>query len=191
MKRSERCKWGFTSKDEAKLRKSLRGCKNVNLLRPIGVDIRLGKGLPNDWEQAENWLKDEIEKLGHKLSVYFKPNDLSFLPRSKRKLGLGFSVVKLDFETFRNPLGGLSSKEVLSNRPIRPGLEIAYFLALNPQIFTKMDGTEIPYLQAPGLVVYGTGMPLFYHDDDEHFYIMPSWHDANNCSKYTSMAAYN
>jgi len=189
MKRSKLCKWGFTSKDAAKLRKRLKGYEHENPYMPIGVDIWLGRDLQYNWLQVTDWLRDEVMTSGHKLLVFFKSSDLSFLPGCGRKSGLGLSIVKLDFKTFWNPLESLSDKKVLSNRPIWPGLEIAWFLALNPQIFTNMDGAIIPYLQAPGLVVYETGMPSFYHD--EHFvYIMPNWHDNSSRSKFVSTAAY-
>lgn len=188
MDRSDKCGWGFTSQDADILSANLQDHESP--MRPTGVDIWLGNDLQYNWQQAVDWLREEVKTLGHKLLVFFKPISLSFLPNCERQLGLNLDVVKLDFKTFWNPSEGLSSKKVLSNRSIWPGLEIAWFLALNPQVFMNMDGKTIPYIQAPGLVVYQSGMPSFYHD--EHFVsIMPSWHDAdNNCSKFTSMAAY-
>jgi len=159
MERSELRQWGFTQGDVSELVRVLKDHQGISNL--TAVNIWLGHRLSYNWEEATLWLTDEMRKLGCDLQTYFGRGKLSFLPgselRGSRKLG----VTNLDFSDFREVGESQSPHKLRTIQKSWPGLEIAWFLALNPQVFISMDGKEAPCIFAPGLTHNAVGMPHF------------------------------
>lgn len=159
MARSELRHWGFTQDDADKLEHALKDHRGVSKL--TAVNIWLGYRLDHNWHEAMLWLTDEINKLGCDVQTYFGKGKLSFLPGSERRGSRELSVFDLDLSDFREVGESISPRELRSVRESWPGLEIAWFLALNPQVFVAMDGKKIPCIFAPGLTHNSVGMPHF------------------------------
>ncbi|HUC96491.1 MAG TPA: hypothetical protein VMR16_02375 [Candidatus Saccharimonadales bacterium] len=175
MARSQSRAWGFTPADANKLNAKLRD--HDGPLTPTGVSIWLGDNLSYNWVEMLAWIKDEVEKLGFTFQDNFSFDRLSFYPGSevtgKRKL----DVVDLDLATFWDSTNGVIPRKVRPTRPKWPGLKVATLLALNPQVYVAMDGETIPYMLAPGLVVYSDDLPGFYRFD-RVVYVTDSWDGA-------------
>lgn len=144
-------------------------------LEPTSIKLWLGGDLAYNVAEALAWLKDELEAAGIDLEWYnyLEGVSLSWFPGSEMSGGPSLAITKLDFQTFWDRTNGVVPNEVRPKRPYWPGLEVIWFLALNPQYCELMDGETIPFLLAPGLVVDSGLVPsfrrngrLFYADSD-------------------------
>ena len=155
------------------------------LLLPTGIKLTLGRGLQHDWEVGMKILAYELDKLGVRFTEYFDASRLSYFAGSEPEHpdGVELDVALLDLQTFWDPRSGIVPREVrkqLKGQPM-PGLEVVWFLALNPQVFLAMDGKTMPYLWAAGLVVDSDSLPYFGRDSDGAFVLDGwdglQWHD--------------
>lgn len=165
MERSDQRGWGFQKFDALHL--ALKLNKHSNLLTPTSVNIWLGKDLAHNWLEAIFWIKDRVELLNYDLQLFFESSQLSFLNGSApHKNGqIGMNVVELDLKTFWGHIdNSIPWWHTQSNNISWPSLEIAWLLALNPQIFIGMDGKTIPYLLASGLTIDENDIPCFHRD---------------------------
>ena len=165
MARSDERKWGLTKYNARSFAISLKD--HSSSLMPTGVNIWLGKSLEFNWTEAMIWLRDEVEALGHNFKISFDPSRLNYKSKFKRRSDCGLYAVRLDIGTYWNPVNGIAPWDVLRNSsvPIWPDLAVPFTLALNPQVFTKMDGKTIPYMWAPGLVIDSNSLPMFCRDE--------------------------
>jgi hypothetical protein len=134
-------------------------------LLPTSISLTLGKSLQHDWEVVMEILKYEVEKLGVPFKEYFDASCLSYSPGSEPSESKVPQLVPalLDIGRFWDTDNGVVPRKVreqLKGRPL-PGLEVAWLLALNPQVFLAMDGKTIPFLCAAGLVVYSDDLLCF------------------------------
>ena len=148
------------------------------LLLPTGIKLTLGRGLQHDWEVGMKILAYELDKLGVRFTEYFDASRLSYFAGSEPEHpdGVELDVALLDLQTFWDPRSGIVPREVrkqLKGQPM-PGLEVVWFLALNPQVFLAMDGKTMPYLWAAGLVVDSDSRPYFGRDSDGAF-VLDGW----------------
>ena len=165
MERSDEREWGFQKFDAIKL--ALKLTEHANLLTPTSVNIWLGKNLAHNWLEAIFWIKDGVESLNYDLKVFFESTQLSFLQGSQpTKNGqIGMDAVVLDLKTFWGHIdNGIPWWHNQPTNIVWPGLEVAWLLALNPQIFIGMDGKTIPYLLASGLTIDENDIPCFHRD---------------------------
>lgn len=165
MARSELRHWGFTQDDADRLAVALKDHRGVSNL--TAVNIWLGHRLDYNWREAMLWLTDEMNKLDCGLQTYFGKGKLSFLPGSERRGSRELNAVNLDLSDFRVVGESVGPRELRSVRKSWPGLEIAWFLALNPQALAVMDGKKAPCIFAPGLIHNAVGMPHFSCDNRE------------------------
>ena len=123
-------------------------------LEPTGVMLWLGRDLAYNWAEALAWLKDELEAANLDLTWYnyLENAAIAFYEGSEQEGNPNAGLVGLDFHTFWDRQNGVVPREVRPKRPNWPGLEVVWFLALNPQYCARMDGGTIPFLTAPGLV---------------------------------------
>jgi len=165
MKRNDKRNWGLTMYNVKCFMLYLK--KHRSSLNPTGVNIWLGKGLVYNWTEAMFWLKDELEALNHDFKISFDTSRIKFRSNFKRRSDCGLFAVKLDVGTYWNPVNGIAPWDILRSSSIKvwPDLSIPFTLALNPQVFTKMDGKTIPYMWAPGLVIDSNNLPVFYRDE--------------------------
>lgn len=189
LKRSDERGWGFTKSDVMDFDSKLS--IHSNSLRPIGVDIWLGKDLEINWSEAISWLSDEVSALSYDLQIYFKPSQVSFMPNCEKKGRKSLNEVGLDLATFWDPICGISPFKIKKTKPIWPGLEIVWLLALNPQVFINMDGLNIPYLIVPGLSIDSVCLPCFYNDSNVHkVHAFCDWNDGRQW-KSASMVTFD
>ncbi len=170
MARSRLRGWGFTKKQSAALAANLTD--HAGRLRPTGVTIRLGKGLEHDRAEAIAWLEDEAKACGFAFEDYTGPGRTSFYvgsEQSEQEDTKCLGPVGLDLETYWDPTDGVVPSEVRRLQRFWPGLEVAWLLALNPQVYVKMDGTIIPFMLASGLVVGSGSLPRFLRDGRKAF----------------------
>lgn len=145
-------------------------------LLPTGITCTLGKGLQHDWKVVMRVIKYELQKRDVKFTEYFDASRLSYFPGSEpvKTKTPQLGVALLDLETFWDPQNGVMPREARRQRSRWPGLEVAWLLALNPQVAIMMDGKAVPYMFAPGLVVGRGSLPVFSRDDRE-VYVNGVW----------------
>lgn len=156
-------------------------------LEPTGIKLWLGHNLAYNWAEALAWLKDELVAADIDLQWYnyLEDSAITFYEGSEQEGGPNAGLVGLDFHTFWDRPHAPVPKEVRPKRPNWPGLEVVWFLALNPQCCALMDSETIPFLTAPGLVVVVVGserVPVFGRDECG-FYVNSlradgRWHNA-------------
>lgn len=138
---------------------------HLDLLHPTGMSLWLGHDLYFNWEEVMVCLKLEVEAVGRKFKPHFESNRLSFSPKSEQSGKRKLTVALLDLETYWKP-----TEDVRSIGDIReiekrlPGLEVAWLLALNPEVYLAIDYETVPGLLAAGLVVNSNLVPVFGHD---------------------------
>lgn len=140
-------------------------------LQPTGISLTLGKGLRHDWEVVMKVLEYELQKLGVKFTEYFDASRLSYFPGSEpaKAKTPQLEGALLDLQTFWDLQNGVMPREARRQRSRWPGLEVAWLLALNPEVFLAMNGETIPFMWATGLVVDSGRLPYFYRDSDGAF----------------------
>lgn len=150
---------------------------HLDPLHPTGISLWLGRDLPFNWEEVMACLKLEVEALGVKFnSDYFTSKQLSFFPGSEQSGKRKLTVALLDLQTYWNPTDGVVPNKVRGIEKRLPGLEVAWLLALNPEVYLAIDYETIPGLIAAGLVVVSVYVPLFGRDSVEA-YVGGHWAD--------------
>jgi len=160
--RNDLCHWGLSSKQITEFGASLK--PHLGELQPSGLLLWLGHTLKYNWEQVVAWLSDEIEALGGFLPVFIRSDLVAFWPGFEMDGPARLRPVWLDMATTWHPSEGLIPAEVRMNRGLDlAGLELAWTLALSPQILLAIDGRMFPAMLAAGLMVDSTGVPNFDH----------------------------
>ncbi len=173
--------WGLTKAQITAFAATL--VDHLDPLHPTGISLWLGRDLPFNWEEAMACLKLEVEALGEKFKPYFESNRISFFPGSEQSGKRKLTVALLDLQTYWNPTDGVVPNEVRKIEKRLPGLEVAWLLALNPEVYLAIDYKTIPGLVATGLVVDSDGVPFFVRDSDEA-YVDDYWAD-NHWNDYS------
>lgn len=155
--------WGLTDKQIDAFAKEVRAKPHIDVLYPTAVTLRLGKGRQHDWYESLLWIQEWLASEN-------KPFEQSGSCVSVQYLGgqeLGgkspeLSVALLDLVTYQNwRKFGATPAKARDHRQLWPGMEIPWFLALNPEYYKKLGQTNWPYLWAPGLVARSNLMPVF------------------------------
>lgn len=158
--RNDLCGWGLTSAQISLFGSSLN--PHADLLKPAGLSLWLGRDLKYNWVQAVAWLEDEIRALDSLLRIYISSDRVTFWPGCEIKGPARLRPVRLDMSTTWHPSEGLIPAKVRLNRDMDlAGLEVAWTLALSPQIYLAIDGRMFPAMLAAGLAVDTTGVPTF------------------------------
>ena len=146
--------------------------------QPTGISLTLGNGLKGDRKIVQEILKYELSKLGVAFTDYIGKNDRSVKyhqgsePEKGKKPQLG--VALLDLGRFWDPQNGVIVREVrqqLADQRL-PGLEVDWLMALNAQVFARIDYETMPGLLAPGLVVDPGGSVPVFDRDSEGAYVL-------------------
>lgn len=159
--------WGLTKAQITTFARNL--VDHLDPLHPTGISLWLGRDLPYNWEEVMACLKLEVEALGEKFTPYVGAGRVSFFPGSEQTGGRKLTVALLDLQTYWNPTDGVVSNEVRKIEKRLPGLEVAWLLALNPQVYVAIDYETIPGFIAAGVVVSSVHVPLFERDSGEAF----------------------
>lgn len=158
--RNDLCRWGLSSSQIRTFGASLTD--HLDPLQPTGLRMWLGRDLEHNWEQAVAWLGDELGARGKRFRTFVDPSRVSFYPGSTLGGPPSLVPVRLDLEYGWNRHDGLIPGNLRLNRGlVLAGLEIAWTLALSPQIHLAIDGRTFPGMLAAGLVVDSTGVPNF------------------------------
>jgi len=159
--------WGLTKPEITAFVNSL--VDHLDFLHPTGISLWLGRDLPFNWEEAMACLMLEVVLLGEKFKPYFESTQLSFFPGSEQSGGPSLGVALLDLQTYWNPTDGEFPDKVRGIEKRLPGLEVAWLLALNPELYLAIDYGVIPGLIAAGLVVESDSAPFFERGSDEAY----------------------
>ncbi len=151
--------WGLTKTQIITFAKNL--VDHLDPLHPTGISLWLGRDLSFNWEEVMACLQMEVEALGEKFTPYVGVEQVSFFPGSEQAGGRKLTVALLDLQTYWNPTNGVVPNEVRKIEKRLPGLEVAWLLALNPQVYVAIDYETTPGFIAAGLVVDSDGVPCF------------------------------
>lgn len=165
LKRSCERGWGFTPYETEKLADDMHDHYNhSDPLLPTSANIWLGGSIRYNWSEAMEWISDELKKRKCSFQVCFNYKKLSFLLGNERKGSPKLSPVGLDLHKFwdRSRYCAPENKRAPSER--WPALEVAWLIALNPDVYMAMDGIYVPYMMAYGLVIGDDGIPCFYYN---------------------------
>lgn len=176
MARSELRGWGFTELDACKLADSLRNHDHFGDLYPVSVRMWLGNDLMFNWSELMLWIEDEISASNCGFNSYLDVRQLAFLPGSEISGERSLDVVDLDLQTFWDKDKGIMPINARATRDKWPSLEVAVMLALNPQVYTMIDGNTVPGMLSSGLVVDSICLPNFSRDNCE-VYVHDRWRD--------------
>lgn len=173
--------WGLTKTQITTFARTL--VDHLDPLRPTGISLWLGRDLPYNWEEVMACLEHEVTALGENFTPYVGAERVSFFPGSEQIGGRKLTVALLDLATYWNPTDGVVPNEVRKIEKRLPGLEVAWLLALNPQVYLAVDYEAIPGLIAAGLVVDSGSVPSFERDSDGA-YVSDYWSDLgwSDCS---------
>lgn len=149
--------WGFTKTQIDAFAASL--VDHVGPLQPTGISLWLGRDLQYNWNEAMAWLRDEVTARNDEFRTYFESRQVSFFPGSEQSGKRKLTVALLDLATYWNPTNGVVPDEVRTKEAKLPGLEVAWLLALSPQVYPTIDYKTIPGLIAAGLVVGSGSVP--------------------------------
>jgi hypothetical protein len=159
--------WGLTKAQIDSFAATLKD--HAGPLLPTGISLWLGRNLQYNWDEAMAWLNDEVSARNEKFKPYFDASRLSFYPGSEQSGKRKLTAVGLDIDVLWDRTNGFSPKGTRPHRATWPGLEVAWLLALNPQVYLGIDYETIPAFWAPGLVVGSDSVPYFSHGTDEAF----------------------
>jgi hypothetical protein len=158
---------------------------------PTGISLMLGKGIQCDWKVAMQVLQYELSKVG----VLFKDcldSKVSYYSGSEEPIKGGEPQVDVALlDTTWTPTSDIvpcQMHEQYQGQPL-PGLEVAWLMALNPQIFNTIDHETVPAFLAPGLVSCANSVPVFDRGDfdgegeDDMPFVGDVWFDdeVNDC----------
>lgn len=166
--------WGLTKAQITTFARTL--VDHLDPLHPTGISLWLGRDLPYNWEEVMACLEHEVTAVGEKFTPYFGAERVSFFPGSERCGGRRLAVALLDLATYWNPTDSVVPYEVRKIEKRLPGLEVAWLLALNPQVYLAIDYKTIPGLIAAGLVVDSDRVPGFRRDSGGA-YVSGGWAD--------------
>lgn len=162
--------WGLTKAQIAAFAANLVDHDHLDPLHPTGISLWLGHDLPYNCEEVMACLRHEVEALGEKFKQPINSSRVSFLSGSEQTGGSNLTVALLDLATYWTPIDGVVPNEIRKIEKRLPGLEVAWLLALNPQVYLAIDYYEtIPGLIAAGLVVDSDLVPCFGSSLDETF----------------------
>ena len=164
--------WGLTKAQITTFARNL--VDHLGPLHPTGISLWLGRDLPYNWEEVMACLEHEVEALGKRFTPYVNAERVSFFPGSEQSGGRKLTVALLNLATYWDPTDGVIPDEVRKIEKRLPGLEVAWLLALNPQVYLAIDYETIPGLIAAGVVVGSVSVPIFERDSDEA-YVSNSW----------------
>ena len=164
--------WGLTKAQITTFARNL--VDHLDLLHPTGISLWLGRDLPYNWEEVMACLEHEVEALGKRFTPYVNAERVSFFPGSEQSGGRRLAVALLDLATYWNPTDSVIPYEVRKIEKRLPGLEVAWLLALNPQVYLAIDYEATPGLIAAGLVVDSAFVPSFERGSDEA-YVYDFW----------------
>lgn len=139
---------------------------HANPHQPTGISMTFGRGLMCDWKIAMRILGYEVQKIGGHFIDYTDDTEVSYYqgaePTNDEPLGLG--VALLDIGRFWDRERGVDVRTIRAHmsRRFLPALEVAWLLALNPQVYVAMDGKTVPYMWAPDLVVRSPGNAAYF-----------------------------
>lgn len=165
--------WGLTKTHITTFARTL--VDHLDPLHPTGISLWLGRDLPYNWEEVMACLEYEVTAVGEKFTPYFGAERVSFFPGSERCGGRKLAVALLDLATYWNPTDSVVPKEVSKIEKRLPGLEVAWLLALNPQVYLAIDYETIPGLIAAGLVVDSDYVPFFERGSDGAYVSGARW----------------
>ncbi len=149
---------------------------HLDLLHPTGISLWLGRDLSFNWEEVTACLKLEVEALGKKFGLYIESDRLSFFPGSEQSGKPRLDVALLDIQTYVGTTSGVVPSEIRKIKKRLPGLEVAWLLALNPQVYLAIDYKTIPGFIAAGLVVDSVFVSYFAYDSGAYVGVL--WADA-------------
>lgn len=172
--RSKLRDWGLTKAQINSLAANL--VDHAGPLQPTGISLWLGRDLAYNWAEAMAWLHDEVTALGEKFTPYVGAGRVSFFSGRRQIGGRKLTVALLDLQTYWDPTDGVVLNEVRKSGKRLPGLEVAWLLALNPQVYAGIDYETIPGFIAAGLVVGSDSVPVFGRDSDGAF-VLDYWSD--------------
>lgn len=154
--------WGLTKAQITTFARTL--VDHLDPLHPTGISLWLGRDLQYNWEEVMACLKHEVTAVGEKFTSDVGAERVSFFPGSEQTGGRKLTVALLDLQTYWNPTDSVVPSEVRKIEKRLPGLEVAWLLALNPQVYLAIDYETIPGLIAAGLVVGFGYVPGFRRD---------------------------
>lgn len=167
MARSELRGWGFTDEHAEQLCQQLAGRDHAGPLVPVGITIWREGNLAHNWAESLAWWNDEMKAIGLEPVDYLSELEPKLYPNRESSLRPMLEACDLDFQAFWNPQDGVVPRDVRNAHPMRkwPALEVIDLLALNPHYAALMNGDDIPFLMAAGLVVRSGYVPSFYRGD--------------------------
>lgn len=166
--------WGLTKTQITTFARTL--VDHLDPLHPTGISLWLGRDLLYNWEEVMACLEHEVTALGEKFTPYVGAERVSFFPGSEQSGGRKLAVALLDLATYWNPTDGVVPNEVRKIEKRLPGLEVAWLLALNPQVYLAIDYGAIPGLVAAGLIV-GSGCVPDFGRDSAGACVLDGWAD--------------
>lgn len=133
--------------------------------QPTSITLTLGKGLQHDRKVVRQILKYELNKIGVAFTDYSEDAPTSYFPGSEpadsKQPSLGTALLDIGrFWDSKNGVAPRAVREQFRGQPL-PALEVAWLLALNPQVYAAMDGKTVPFMWAPGLVIRSGGVACF------------------------------
>ncbi len=161
-------------------------------LRPMGIQLWLGRTLEYNMIEALAWLTDELRGLGSSLVFDFEPGLIKFYPGCSFEGPPFMKATTLDLMRHWDPVGGAHLQN-LDTTVGCPGLEVIWLLALNPQVALAMNGKNVPYMIAPGLLVgppHENAGALWFMGDDGEGNLRATYDLGNTSFANTSIVTY-
>lgn len=151
--------WGLTGQQIDDFANTL--VDHAGPLQPTGISLWLGRDLAYNWAEVMACFEHEVWTPGTKFAQYVNPvySGLSFLPGSEQSGEPQLSVALLDLATYWDPTNGVSPSKVRAKESRLPGLEVAWLLALNREVYRSIDCRRIPGMIAAGLDTTILGHP--------------------------------
>lgn len=174
--RAELRGWKLPQEQLDALKVQLETLDHASDFQPVDISMWLGGDLAYNRAEAVAWLKDEVEAKGLEFVDYTGEGRTSFYPGSEQSGEPSISACGLDIQLFWNPTDGVVPKDIRESQPSMrwPGLEVFWFLALNPDLYLAIDFENIPGLLAPGLVVGSAFLPYLRRNEREAW-VSDSW----------------
>jgi hypothetical protein len=169
--------WGFTYTQIIGLVSDMaKHDRHTNPLKVTTARIWLGPDLHQTWKELTTCIKIGLQELGCKFKNNIAINSLSFLPGNERNGGPKLNAVGLDLYKYCGKYNNSLPRFKRSPGELWPSIEVASLILLNLPIFMAMDGINIPFISAPGLVISKTfkndlfdnedgSMPCFHYKD--------------------------
>lgn len=148
--------WKLPEQAITGLSTELSAHKKTASLHPIGLDIRLGKSIEHDFEEAVAFIADSLQEVGvgFRFEQLFKPR-ISLPYGKNRENKRGFYTKRLDFANYQVPGGSGVMFDSHRNSPSDKtwsGMEALWSLGINPQALIGLLQNDNCIL-LPGLIV--------------------------------------